>query len=185
MYGMVNKAIEDMVCMHHGEEAWEAIKARAGVDVDVFMSNQSYPDAMTYDLVAAASAQLGAPADQVLDAFGRHWILHTAQKGYGGLLKAAGSNIEEFLRGLPNFHSRVSMIFPALNPPRFEVSEAVPGALTLHYHSDRPGLTPFMVGLLYGLGELFATPLSVEPLQRREDGASHDTFRVRWQTGAA
>ena len=44
MYGMVNKAVEDMVCMHHGEEAWEQIKSKAGVDVEVFVSNEGYPD---------------------------------------------------------------------------------------------------------------------------------------------
>ena len=40
MYGMVNKAIEEMVCMHHGEEMWERIMSKSGVDVDVFISNE-------------------------------------------------------------------------------------------------------------------------------------------------
>lgn len=34
MYGMVNKAVEGLVCQQFGEEAWEAIKERAGVEVD-------------------------------------------------------------------------------------------------------------------------------------------------------
>ena len=61
MYGLVNKAVEEMVCMHHGEPAWERIKAQAGIDVDVFMSNEGYPDDVTYRLVGAASAVLGVP----------------------------------------------------------------------------------------------------------------------------
>ncbi|MBA6339353.1 heme NO-binding domain-containing protein, partial [Colwellia sp. BRX8-7] len=44
MYGMVNKAVEDMVCMQFGEPVWEDIKSCAGVDIDVFMSNEAYPD---------------------------------------------------------------------------------------------------------------------------------------------
>ena len=79
MYGMVNKAVEDMVVMHHGEPVWEQIKAKAGVDVDVFMSNESYSDDVTYNLVAAASEVLEVPADQILIGFGEHWILHTAR----------------------------------------------------------------------------------------------------------
>ena len=67
MYGMVNKAVEEMVCMHHGEPVWERIKARAGVDVDVFMSNEGYPDEMTYKLVGAASEVLDVPAPQILE----------------------------------------------------------------------------------------------------------------------
>ena len=66
MYGMVNKAVEEMVVLHHGEAVWEEIKAKAGVDVDVFMSNESYSDDVTYNLVGAASAVLGVPADQIL-----------------------------------------------------------------------------------------------------------------------
>ena len=51
MYGMVNKAVEDMVCMQFGEPVWEDIKSCAGVDIDVFMSNEAYPDEMTFQLV--------------------------------------------------------------------------------------------------------------------------------------
>ena len=39
MYGMVNKAVEDMVVLHHGQCVWAALKARAAVAVEVFMSN--------------------------------------------------------------------------------------------------------------------------------------------------
>jgi len=55
MYGMVNKAVEDMVCMQLGESVWEEIKSCAGVDIDVFMSNEAYSDEMTFQLVGAAS----------------------------------------------------------------------------------------------------------------------------------
>ena len=74
MYGMVNKAVEDMVCLHHGEAVWEQIKSEAGVDVDVFMSNESYSDDITYLLVAAASKVLKMPVEQILIGFGEHWI---------------------------------------------------------------------------------------------------------------
>ena len=32
MYGLVNKAIEQMVCRDHGEAVWQAIKQEAGVE---------------------------------------------------------------------------------------------------------------------------------------------------------
>lgn len=112
MYGMVNKAVEDMVCSNYSEAVWEKIKLRAGVDVDVFMSNESYSDDITYRLVGAASEVLQLPAEQILIGFGEHWVLHTAQEGYGGLMSAAGKNLPDFLRNLPRFHDRVAMIFP-------------------------------------------------------------------------
>lgn len=61
MYGMVNKAVEEMVCRNHGEAVWEEVKRKAGVDVDVFMTNDGYPDDVTYRLVGAASEVLGMP----------------------------------------------------------------------------------------------------------------------------
>ncbi len=185
MYGMVNKAVEEMVCMHHGEQVWEQIKARAGVDVDVFMSNEGYPDEITYRLVGAASEVLGAPADRILEAFGEHWVLHTARDAYGGLLTAAGKTLPEFLHNLPNFHSRVAMIFPKLQPPRFECTEVEAGSLTLHYYTHRPGLAPFVVGLMQGLGKMYSTPVTVRRVRSREEGADHDVFDVRWSTAAA
>jgi hypothetical protein len=177
---MVNKAVEQMVCAHHGEEVWERIRVRADVDVDVFISNESYPDDITYRLVGAASDELGLPAEQVLVAFGEHWVLHTARDGYGGLMQAAGRTLPEFLVNLPNFHSRVQMIFPNLQPPRFACSDVTESSLNLHYRTHRAGLGPFVVGLLQGLGKMFDTPVTVRHVASREQGADHDVFSVTW-----
>lgn len=180
MYGMVNQAVEEMVCMHHGAAVWERIKAQAGVDVDVFMSNESYPDDITYRLVGAASEVLAVPAETILAGFGEHWVLHTAQVGYGGLMKAAGKTLPEFLRNLPNFHSRVAMIFPNLQPPRFHCTDITEHSLRLHYISHRPGLAPFVVGLMHGLGKMFQTPTTVTQTEFKSQGADHDVFDVKW-----
>lgn len=185
MYGMVNKAIEDMVCANHGEAVWEQIKAEAGVDVDVFMSNEGYPDEITYQLVGAASKILKLPADAILEAFGEHWVLHTAQEGYGGLMQAAGKSLPEFLANLPNFHSRVAMIFPKLRPPRFQCTDVTASSLRLHYFTHRPALTPFVVGLMKGLGRMFKTPVSVRLAVPKGAGADHDIFDVTWTNAPA
>ena len=181
MYGMVNKAVEDMICERHGEAMWERIKALAGVEVDVFVSNEAYPDELTYKLVGAASELSGKPAAELLESFGEHWILRTAREGYGELLNAGGRSLPEFLAHLPNFHARVSMIFPRLQPPRFKVSDQTERSLHLHYLTRRAGLTSFVVGLVKGLGKSFQTPVKkVELVQSREQGADHDVFLIEW-----
>jgi hypothetical protein len=181
MFGMVNKAIEDMVIAHHGTEAWERIKGRAGVDVEMFLSDEAYPDDVTFRLVAAASETLGASSDDVLTAFGRHWIAYTAQEGYGPLLAAAGATIPEFFANLPNFHNRISMIFPGMHPPRFVCSDVTADSLRLHYHTRRPGMTAFVAGLLQGLGTRLGTPVTVTLSASRAAGADHDIFDVVWK----
>jgi hypothetical protein len=180
MYGMVNKAIEDMVVTHHGEPCWQAIKQKAGVQTEVFIGNEGYPDAVTYALVAAASETLGLPAEKILRAFGEHWVLETAQKGYGPMMRAAGSTLGEFLAYLPHFHDRVALIYPRLEPPHFTVTDQTDHSLVLHYHSHRPGLTPFVEGLIQGLSKMFSTPSSVSLVSSRAEGADHDAFLVRW-----
>lgn len=166
--------------MHHGEPVWEQIKTMAGVDVDVFMSNESYSDDVTYNLVGAASEVLKVPADQILMGFGEHWVLHTALEGYGGLMSAAGKSLPDFLKNLPDFHSRVKMIFPKLQPPSFECTDITDRSLKLHYKSHRPGLAPFVVGLMRGLGKMFGTPVTVRQLEAKDQGAIHDVFEVTW-----
>lgn len=184
MYGMVNNAIQELVCSRFGEDAWERIMQRAGVDIDVFVSNEGYDDKITYDLVGAASVELGLPADAILEAFGEHWILHTGRIGYGQLLNAVGKDLPEFLRNLPAFHTRVKLMLPNLQPPRFEVSDQTPTSLVLHYYTHRPGLSAFVVGLAKGLGQMFHTPVTVSIIKTKGPSSDHDAFLIAWENAA-
>lgn len=180
MYGMVNKSVEELLTSAHGEAAWREVKRRAGVTEEAFISNEGYPDEITYRLVAAASDVLGLPPDDILRAFGEHWVLHTAAKGYGHFLRAGGDSIGEFLSHLPHLHDRIVLVYPKLVPPRFEVTERAARSLHLHYHTHRPGLTAFAEGLLVGLGKMFGAPTRVTLLQSKMAGADHDEFFVEW-----
>lgn len=180
MYGLVNKAIEELVVSGFGKANWDAIKAKAGVDVDVFISNQGYPDKLTYQLIEAAAAVLELPAEQILIAFGEHWVLQTGMRNYGPMMKSGGKTLREFLINLPNFHTRVAMIYPQLEPPRFNCTDVTETSLHLHYMTHRPGLTAFVSGLLQGLGKLYETPCTTTVIARKDQGADHDVFAVQW-----
>ena len=41
MYGLVNRAIEGLVVENYGDNVWEEIKAKAKIDIDVFISNEA------------------------------------------------------------------------------------------------------------------------------------------------
>jgi len=180
---MVNKALQDMVTEAHGESVWEQIKARAGITTDLFLSSEAYPDAVTYQLAGAASEVLDKPVAELLEAFGSYWVLRTAVEGYGDLMSAGGRSLREFLLNLPSFHSRICLIFPHLRPPNFRCSHLAAGSLRLHYSSDREGLTPFVVGLLRGLGEMFHNPVDITVLEERDPG-DREVFLVSWQADA-
>jgi hypothetical protein len=179
VYGMVNRAIEGMVSRDHGEETWREIARRAETDELVFVSNRSYDDAITYALVGAAAEVLGLPVRDVLFSFGRFWVLTTAREGYGALLDATGATLPAFLRGLPTFHTRVSLALPALRPPTFSVIDESETHVRLRYESERPGLAPFVEGLLDGLAEHYGTQVRVVH-EANAGEAGHDVFLVAW-----
>lgn len=180
MYGIVNKAIEDLVTENFGADKWEAVKEKSGVDVDFFLSNEPYDDAITYQLAGAASDVLGLSVGQVLNAFGEWWILKTGKEKYGGLMETGGSNLREFLVNLPMFHNRIMLMYPRLTPPEFKVSDTTETSIHLHYHSKREGLQEFVRGLLSGLAKMYHVEVAIELLQTRDEGSTHEIFKVSW-----
>jgi len=181
MYGIVNKAIQGLVVDNYGLEAWDKIKEKSGVVSDGFLSNEPYPDKTTYDLAIAASEILNLDIKDVLIAFGEYWILKTGQESYGSLMKAGGDNLKEFIINLPNFHSRVMLIYPNLTPPEFKITDIEDKSLVVHYISTRDGLQHFMYGLLQGLGKLYKTEIKIQILASKHDGAKNDIFKLSWE----
>lgn len=178
MYGLVNTAIQDMVCSRFGEETWKKIKHKAEVDIDVFLNMEGYPDDITHKLVKAASVVLSLSTQQIMQAFGEFWVQYTAQEGYGEMMDMSGDTLPEFLENLDNLHARVGVSFPNLHPPSFECTDMEENSLSLHYRSDREGLTPMILGLVQGLGNRFDTEVDITQTQNRDEGAEHDEFLV-------
>ena len=180
MYGIVNRALEDLVKTNFGEDKWEEIKESSGVDVDYFISNEPYNDDITFKLAIAVSEVMNMELEKVLQAFGEWWILKTSKEKYGGLMEAGGYNLKEFLVNLPVFHNRIMLIYPNLTPPEFKVSHLEENSIHVHYISKRQGLQEFVRGLLSGLGKLYNTPTNIELIQSRDEGSDHEIFNVSW-----
>ena len=182
MYGLVNKAIADMVRSKFGEETWQEIRQMAAVENDTFLSMEGYPDDVTHRLVKAGSQVLGLSPAQIMQAFGEFWVQFTASEGYGELMDMSGDNLPEFLQNLDNLHARVGVSFPQLKPPSFESYENDnENELILEYRSEREGLAPMVLGLVKGLGDRFDTEVVVTHTQSREQGADHDEFTIKYK----
>jgi hypothetical protein len=181
MYGIVNKAVEDLVVYHYGLEKWEKIKEKTGIDIDFFISDEPYNDELTYKLVAATAEEMNVHIDEVMQSFGKWWIQKTGIEKYGSLMKTGGASLREFLINLPLFHNRVMLIYPKLTPPEFKVSDIEERSIHVHYFSKRVGLQEFVRGLLLGLGYAFKEDdIQVEMLQSINKGFDHDVFKVIW-----
>jgi hypothetical protein len=180
MHGIVNKAIQGLVTENYGPEVWTKIKAKSQVEADSFISSEPYPDELTFTLATSASEELGVSVDQVLQSFGEYWILKTGMEHYGPLMKSGGSSFKEFLVNLPNFHSRVMLIFPNVTPPEFQVTDVTDNSLVIHYFSTRNGLKHFVYGLLMGIAKMFKKEINITIVKSKDAGDHHDEFLINW-----
>jgi hypothetical protein len=117
---------------------------------------------------------------QVLIAFGEWWVVHTTSEKYPGLMESGGKSLSDFLINLPNFHNRVMLVYPKLTPPEFKVSDVSTSGLNLHYHSKRVGLQDFVKGIIQGLSIIYKTPVTITLLQSRNEGSTHEIFKINW-----
>jgi hypothetical protein len=180
MYGIVNKAIEELVIANFGEDKWEVVKQRSGIDIDYFISNEPYDDDITFKLAQAVSQEMGMTLSAVFIAFGEWWVVKTTKEKYGGLMESGGNDLKEFLMNLPIFHNRVMLIYPKLTPPEFRVSDITENSLNLHYFSKREGLQDFVRGLIQGLGIMYETVVTINLIQTRDEGSTHEIFNISW-----
>jgi hypothetical protein len=180
MYGIINKSIQDLITANFGQDNWDKVKEKSAVNVDFFLSNEAYDDEITYKLATAAAEVLDLTIGEVLHAFGEWWVLKTGKEKYGGLMEAGGNNLKEFLLNLPLFHNRIMLMYPKLTPPEFKLSHVEDNSICLHYHSKREGLQEFVRGLLSGLSKMYDVASTIELIQSRNDGHSHEIFKISW-----
>jgi hypothetical protein len=180
MYGLVNKAIREMMLARTSHQVWCATLESAGIDEDAFVISESYADEITFSLTKAASQTLNISVDQFLRDLGHWWIRQTAVRDYPHLMHAAGTSLKDFLLRLPDLHTRIGIIFPRLQPPEFACSDIGPVSLRLHYRSHRQGLVPFLIGLLEALALHFKTPLRITHETREGASTGHEIFLLEW-----
>jgi hypothetical protein len=180
MYGIINKAIGDLVTKNFGEDKWLTVLEKSGIEEDFFISNEPYDDAITYKLAISVSETMNITVDEVLYAFGEWWILETIKSKYSGLLETGGKNLRDFLINLPSFHNHIMLMYPKLTPPEFKVSDLAEDSIQIHYFSKREGLQEFVSGLLTGLGKLYNCPAKIEHIDSKKNGNDHEIFKVSW-----
>jgi hypothetical protein len=180
MYGIVNRAVEELIIERFGIEKWEEIKHKAGFNSEGFMTLKPYPDELTFKLVGAASEILNVPADTLLEAFGEYWILYTAEKGYGEMLNLAGDSFPAFLKNLNMLHGRVTNLMPELAPPQFECRNEQENSIELLYRSHRIGMIPMLYGLIKGLAKRFDKEVVIQEIESSVDENTAVTFLLTW-----
>ena len=179
MYGLFNKAVEDLVISRFGSEVWQDVLRRAGVADPSYITTDPYPDHLTFKLIAAASVILESPTGDFLEELGAHWPGFLRREGYAPMLGVLGDDLEQFLENLDDLHARVGLSLKKLRAPTFRCQRRADGNLILHYQSPRRGLGQMVVGLLRGVAKQYGEEISIERLPCDDPTVEDDTFLIR------
>lgn len=143
MYGWINACLKDLVITEYGEQTWNQILEEAGCSEDdaQFFHTEHYPDQTSYDFVGAASKVLSAPADVLLERFGRYFVHYLAKNGYEKVMSCQGVNFRGWIRNVHEIHWLVRSKFPMGSLPDIWMENYPPDetSVILHYRSSRPG----------------------------------------------
>ena len=64
MYGLVNQALEDFVRRGFGDAAWKQIRDNAGLNLEMFVSMDSYPDAWQLKAIRDGQVLIDQPVTE-------------------------------------------------------------------------------------------------------------------------
>lgn len=167
MYGMIHRGIRQMIIDQSGPDVWQKIEARMEIGPDHLVSAQVYDDELTLSLLAMAADELDCSITDCLKSFGRYWVRFAERGSYGAMMDFTGRDLATFIGNLDRMHQAVQAAMPEARVPSFRLVEQRPNCLKVEYLSDREGLEPFVIGLLEGLLDRFATSGSVEWVKRQ------------------
>jgi hypothetical protein len=169
MYGMIHRALRQMVLEERGAEVWSAIERSANAEPSDFISSATYPDELTQRLLSTSSEALGQDPDHMLAQFGQFWIRYAEAGSFAAILTFTGQDIVSFIANLDRMHRTIEDVMPNARMPSFSILAHDVGQITVQYRSTRIGLAPFVSGLLYGLLDRFNLVGSVRIISEDND----------------
>ncbi len=118
MYGLINKAIEDVIVKLFGPDIWQKVKERTQAILQSestvcpktstldseWLLTKSYPDQVTFALVTASTEVLGASTHKLLELFG-HGLFGLTVTNLGPLLELTGRSFGEFISNTNKLHT--------------------------------------------------------------------------------
>jgi len=181
VYGLVNRAMKEMVTEQFGNEAWIKIIDRDESIPNEFGIFAQYDDFITANIVGNICEDQKINAEDFLVDFGRYWVKYAKKSDYKGILEVFASSPTFLIKSLDSLHTRLTMLFENLSPPSFSTEEPRPGLILVNYSSDRNlPLEYFVKGLLVGIFELFDQQCKVNIVSFREEGEAA-VFEVHYE----
>lgn len=181
MKGIVFNLLEEAVREDFGEDAWDALLAKAELD-GVYTSLGTYADEQLGSLVAAASTLLGKPPQDIIRWFGQKAAVQFA--GRYPVFFEGHSSTRAFLLTLNDIiHPEVRKLYPGADAPEFVFGTGPSGQLVMDYRSKRD-LCSFAEGLILGTAPRFGELAQVEHTSCKRRGDAGCVLRVSFHPAA-
>jgi len=107
MYGMIHRAMRNMVHDELGEDAWLALEQTLKIGPMDLLTGKVYDDALTLRIISEAAAQLNLSVDQCLVAFGQYWIRYANEGSLASVMNFTGQDLASFITNLDRLHLAV------------------------------------------------------------------------------
>lgn len=181
MYGMIHRAVRQMVFDKLGEDAWHALEQKLDIGPSELLTAMVYDDSLTIEIISEASARLNLSMDACLFEFGRYWIKYAEKGSLASIMNFTGQNLASFIENLDRLHLAVSAAMPGARLPSFTTISSTPGHLLVEYRSDRTGMEQFVTGLFDGLITRFHATGEVNIVEHK---ATSIVFEIRYRDGS-
>ena len=178
MKGIVFNIFSDLVTDTFGMETWDALIQRTQPPSDaIYTSGEVYPDEELVAYVVELSSITGAAAPDLIRAFGKY-MMHKFKGIHPEFLD--GRTAKTFLQSVHDvIHVEVKKLHPDSLLPTFEYEDPASDSLTMIYSSPRK-LCHLAEGLVEGVAEVFAEPISIEHPECMHDGADKCRLELRF-----
>ncbi|MBK5945337.1 hypothetical protein CCR83_02450 [Rhodobacter veldkampii DSM 11550] len=172
MHGLVNRSIQCFLGDTYGADLWAAVAAKAGAPVEGFEAMLRYDDALTCDLIQAATLRLGKPRAALLEDLGAYLVTREPLRR---LMRFGGVDYTEFLLSLEDLQGRGLMALPDLDLPELGLESGAAGRFTLTVTAAQPGWGAVFAGMLRAMADDYGALALIEhvapPVDHETTGA--------------
>ena len=159
MYGMLLESVMYYLIEKYGEEKWDKIRERAGINDHMFITHKRYSESMMQKIADASEEVLGEEtgmtSDDFMQFFGSCFVKFFSHYGYDRIIRVSGRHLRDFLIGIDNLHEHMRFGYQKMLSPSFFCEEETSAGLTLHYISKRKGFMHYVIGQVKEIASSF------------------------------
>jgi len=178
MYGIVLKSMEDYISSQGKRFIFEQIKANSGIDELTYFLIHYYPNELSLKLLIKGAAYYAMTLNEFLELLGNHW----ANNIYDAYILTAQLSFTQFLKGINRIHACIlagSEMQLSVSP--VYISHETESGFVFYFKAKEKPLTPFLYGMVLGLGKKFNSPCEVSYLIENDfPKGFFESFKVSW-----